>query len=165
MATPRGIANKNPGNLVMSGKEWPHEVPHSRNTDGKFMQFDSMQHGIEALMLNLLYYFKSGRNTVKKILDRWNPPPEDNSNYVVFVSHKTGFSPNQVLVPDRHTIIRLTRAIIDYENGHNTVSNITIHHAYAELHHKVKHHHTQDGNYTLILPAVLLIGYLVLNND
>lgn len=133
MAKARGIANNNPGNLKLTDKQWPGEVARSENTDKPFKQFKTMNAGIQALMVNLLAYFKSGNNTITKILDKWDPKPDDNTPYKKFVSKSTGYGAYKVLAPGSEQITRLTRAMIDFENGTNNITNSQIQEAWDTL--------------------------------
>jgi hypothetical protein len=129
----RGELNNNPGNIVRTLKLWPGEKPWHKSTDNVFKQFETMEYGLQALMRNLLSYFRSGNNTITKILDKWDPKPDDNSNYILAVSKSTGFGPSQVLVPGVTEIAALTRAIVDFENGSNNITNEQIQEAAANL--------------------------------
>jgi hypothetical protein len=129
----RGILNNNPGNLTRTPKLWPGEVALDKNTDKKFKQFVSMDYGLQALMRNLLSYFKSGNNTIMKILDKWDPKPDNNKPYIKAVSKATGIGPSQVIVPGKKELSGLTRGIVDFENGSNNITNDQISQAYDNL--------------------------------
>lgn len=133
MANARGIVNKNPGNLVKTKKLWPGEISLEKNTDRSFKQFTSMDFGLQALMRNLLSYFRSGNNTINKILDKWDPEPDDNTEYKKSVSKSTGYGVSETLLPEASVLIRLTRAIVDFENGSNNITNSQISQAYDNL--------------------------------
>ena len=49
----RGIRNNNPGNLEKRTTDWQGKVPHPQNTDSRFEQFDTIEHGLRALMINV----------------------------------------------------------------------------------------------------------------
>lgn len=120
---PRGLRNKNPGNIKISkDNPWEGEVPHSMNTDGTFEQFYEMQYGVRA-MVRLLYGY-SGRfkkMTLQEMIHRYAPPIEnDTDDYVLKVVEDTGVLPDQPIAPifkDRSLLKSLIVSMIHHENG------------------------------------------------
>lgn len=171
MATARGIINNNPGNLVRTYKKskgvfipylWKGEVPHSESSDKTFKQFYTMNEGLQALMRNLITYINSGNNTITKILDKWDPPPDDNTNYKNYVTKSTGYGAYRVL-PDRSgEITRLTRAIVDFENGPNNITNSQIEKAYGEL-GRSPAAAGKKNNVPALIGTALVIGFILKN--
>lgn len=116
---PRGIRNNNPGNIRW-GDEWQGLVPEAQRTDKSFCQFKSAEYGIRAMIIILRnYQRKYGLNTVSKIIGRWAPPNENNTqSYINGVAQSVGVSPDQEIdVTDSRVIIPLVEAVIKHENG------------------------------------------------
>ena len=94
---PRGLRMNNPGNIRISTTKWKGEVIPS--ADKSFKQFESMQYGYRA-MLKLIRNYKIlyGLDTIRKIISRWAPTNENNTNaYINFVSKYTGYQPDTVI--------------------------------------------------------------------
>ena len=85
-----------------------------------FEHFQSIEMGIRAGIITLQTYFKKYRvNTVNGIISRFAPSTEnDTENYIKFVADQVGVSPNNMLVPDKETLWRLSKAITAMENGY-----------------------------------------------
>ena len=96
MTTPRGIRNKNPGNIE-KGPDWLGLAKDQRS-DNRFAVFEAPQFGIRALCKVLLTYHRkrkaadgSAIDTVKEVIDRWAPPTENNSDaYASMVRQAVG---------------------------------------------------------------------------
>ncbi len=115
---PRGIRNNNPGNIEKSYTLWKGEIPHLKNTDGRFKQFYNYAYGVRAAILNVKAYAKKGFTTPRQIINRWAPPGENNTeNYIRFVSGYTGIPENTPVPYEKQTIQKLIEAIIIKENG------------------------------------------------
>lgn len=111
----RGIRNNNPGNI-----RWDGLVPKSQRTDKSFCQFTAPEYGIRAMIIILRNYEKKhGLNTVRKIINRWAPPVEnDTEAYVNSVAKQVGVDADKVIdVTDSRVMIPLLEAIITHENG------------------------------------------------
>ena len=111
---PRGIRNKNPGNIEHNpGNDWRGQV----GSDGRYAVFDNPVNGIRALARLLVNYGRFyGLVSVGGIISRWAPDSEnDTASYVRAVSDRLGVQPFDVLedgqLPD------LVKAIIHHENG------------------------------------------------
>ena len=113
----RGIANKNPGNIVYTGIPWQGLI----GSDEKgFCVFESHRQGIRAIAKNLTTYRnKHGADTVEEIISRWAPPKANNTaRYIRDVARETGYSPKQKLDLRNHdTLTTLTMAIAKYDSG------------------------------------------------
>jgi len=115
----RGIRNNNPGNIRW-GDDWDGLVPKSQRTDKSFCQFTAPEYGIRAMIIILRNYEKKhGLNTVRKIINRWAPPVEnDTEAYVNSVAKQVGVDADKVIdVTDSRVMIPLLEAIITHENG------------------------------------------------
>jgi hypothetical protein len=116
MTAPRGLRNNNPGNIRLSTDKWQGQVP---GEDDAFVTFATMAYGIRALVVLLRSYrSKYGLDTVRKIISRWAPPSEnDTEAYVAAVCKPGGLDPDAVLPNDRLTYEYLARRIALHENG------------------------------------------------
>lgn len=112
----RGLRNNNPGNIRLSTTQWQGQVP---GEDTAFVTFETMAHGIRALVVLLQTYFNKHRlDTVRKIISRWAPPSENDTDaYIAAVCKPGNLDPNQILTPDRLTLEYLARQIAKHENG------------------------------------------------
>ena len=81
---PRGIRNKNPGNIKL-GTAWDGLA--DEQSDPTFCVFKETVWGIRALMRILLVYrFSHKKSNVDDIISRWAPPSEnDTQAYIKFV--------------------------------------------------------------------------------
>ena len=89
---PRGVRNNNPGNIRNSErKEWMGEVNSHLRSDQSFEEFETMGHGIRAMMKLLLNYQKTlGLRTTRELVSRWAPHSEnDTGSYVRSVCKET----------------------------------------------------------------------------
>jgi len=101
----RGVRNKNVGNIKIAANAWKGKIPVEKNTDGVFEQFETFEHGIRAMIITLMnYYKKYSLNTVEKIISRYCPPFDDQLNvsnptdaYIDFVSKKLGVDKSEKL--------------------------------------------------------------------
>ena len=119
MKQPRGIRNRNPGNIRW-GDPWQGLVPGTKRTDASFCQFVSDAYGIRALARTLItYQDKYGILTIEDAIARWAPPEKnDTLSYQNAVAKATGFALNEVLdFQDYHVLRLLVSAIIRHENG------------------------------------------------
>ncbi len=134
MGTPRGIANNNPGNIIITGENWRGKVPVSQNTDGTFEQFTSMMYGVRALIKNLYSYFKSTPNiTLAEISYRWNPDknPANVEAYTSHLEERTGLKRNESVELTEENLKKITKAITEIENGYSWgIDNSIIDQAY-----------------------------------
>jgi hypothetical protein len=111
----RGERNKNPGNIVKSNLNWVGKVS---GNDTKFETFNDPIFGIRAISRLLASYHKRGLNTIRAMISTYAPSTENaTENYINFVSNKTGIPADQILVLDNDTLVKLTSAIIEFENG------------------------------------------------
>ena len=114
---PRGIRNHNPGN-IRKGENW--KGLSDKQTDSPFCVFVSPEYGIRALVKVLLTYYKKYQlNTVKKIIGRYAPPNENETeSYIQSVAGMLGVLPDEVIdVSSPAVLLVLLRAIIRHENG------------------------------------------------
>lgn len=114
---PRGIRNNNTGNIRIGNQAWQGKI--ADNTDTVFEQFDTMEHGIRALMIILRTYMAKYKcDTIEKIIRRFAPSNEnDTEAYIENVVRHTGFSRKEKLTFNEDTIFGLVMAISFHENG------------------------------------------------
>lgn len=116
--TVRGIRNMNPGNIRL-GESWLGL--RTKQTDPDFCQFTSMIYGCRALLKLLRTYVeKRGCTTIRKVVERWAPPSEnDTSSYVLSVAAACRRDPDERLPVDVDPLIYLdlARAIARHECG------------------------------------------------
>lgn len=119
MNLPRGIRNRNPGNIRW-GDPWQGLLPADRRTDDDFCQFVSDTYGIRALAITLItYQDKYGIRTIRGIIRRWAPPSENNTDgYVRYVSLWSGKDADTTLdMHDFEDLLDIASGIIRMENG------------------------------------------------
>lgn len=122
---PRGIRNNNPGNLNFAGQAG---ATKEGGPNGRFAVFGSMQEGVAALVRQIGLYVKRGRNTIRKILEVYAPPGENNTNaYIAAVSKALGIGPDDALdTENAQQVMGLVRAIANHENGRGFLSDADI---------------------------------------
>lgn len=115
---PRGIRNNNVGNIIIANNDWKGKVPLASNTDGKFEQFYTFEHGLRALLVLLKNYIKNGNDSVKEIIEKYAPSSEnDTTSYMNVVANKLNVNPTQSITFDKTTALVLVTAINFVENG------------------------------------------------
>ena len=122
---PRGIRNNNPGNLNFAGQAG---ATKEGGPNGRFAVFGTMQEGVAALVRQIGLYVKRGRNTIRKILEVYAPPGENNTGaYIAAVSKALGIGPDEALdTENAQQVMGLVRAIVNHENGKGFVSDADI---------------------------------------
>ena len=116
---PRGYYNNNPLNIRISKDQWQGKV--TPNTDGAFEQFIDMAHGYRAALIILRNYIKKYNcNTLRKIITRWAPPSENNTeSYIKNVSRLSGVGENEIIAPtDKERLVKIAYAMSISENGY-----------------------------------------------
>lgn len=117
--TPRNIRNNNPLNIRRSKDKWQGLA--AKQSDSSFFKFESMEMGWRAafIILTKTYYHKYRLFTIRKIISRWAPPAEnDTEAYVKRVSDLTGIDPDEPLgipslYPSRWMAVGLAMAIVE----------------------------------------------------
>lgn len=110
----RGARNNNPCNLVDNGQDWFGKI----GNDGRFMVFDTPEHGIRACAVMFRnYYNKHKLDTVRKIVARMAPEHEnDTKKYMRQLAHilKVGVDEKINFIERMHDVLS---AVIFLENG------------------------------------------------
>ena len=117
--TPRNIRNNNPLNIRRSKDKW--QGLDAKQNDPSFFKFESMEMGWRAafVILTKTYYHKYRLFTIRKIISRWAPPAEnDTEAYIKRVSDLTGIDPDEPLgipslYPSRWMAVGLAMAIVE----------------------------------------------------
>lgn len=112
----RGERNNNCGNIKYSkNRNWKGRV--TERTDTVFEQFIQFRYGTAAMIILLTEYINSGL-TLRKIIYKYAPPSENDSNgYLNTVASKAGFGLDSTLSPDKKTLQGLVLAMTFVENG------------------------------------------------
>ena len=122
---PRGIRNNNPLNIRRSKDQW--KGLKAQQQDASFCQFESLEYGWRAAfyLLTRTYYHKYRLFTIRKIIGKWAPPGENNTEvYIQNVSRLTGIAPDEPIgipsdQPARWIMLGLAMAI--QENGPESI--------------------------------------------
>ncbi len=125
MIPTRGERNNNPGNIRKSPIAWRGEIPGS---DSSFETFQTPELGIRALGKLLRHYVDEGFNTTRKIIERYAPHTENDTNaYLAAVCTQCKTAPEtQIDLASDVVLCALVAAIITHENGRCIYSNSTI---------------------------------------
>lgn len=111
---PRGIRNRNPGNIEYG--KFARSMG-ATGSDGRFAVFESMEDGIRAAVALLKSYAERGIDTVQSIISRWAPSKDGNNTkaYIDAVAKQIGVSPDAHLNIDQ--LSEVANAIFRHENG------------------------------------------------
>lgn len=114
----RGLRNNNPLNIRISTDKFDGEIQPSQ--DKAFKQFKTMAYGYRAAFKVLrTYIVKYQCNTVDKIIARWAPSSENDTNsYIKSVVSQTNIASGSKINPDTKDImVDLVCAMSRQENG------------------------------------------------
>ncbi|MGX1022518.1 hypothetical protein AB7M33_005194 [Pseudomonas sp. Y3 TE3536] len=128
MSIPRGVRNKNPGNIDFNLRNaWQGQLGLEVGVaNPRFARFDVAENGIRALgKLLINYRDKDGQpgvgglgiDTVRETISRWAPGNEnDTEAYIAAVARKLGVNANDVInIKDVSTLRVVVGAIIAHE--------------------------------------------------
>jgi hypothetical protein len=128
---PRGIRNNNPGNIRITPIVWHGEVV---GDDSEFEEFDTLAHGVRAMLKLLQNYHKQGLTSIRAIVSKYAPPFENNTKrYIDIVSRIAGWSPDNYIPFEKYWFMRLVDAMCIVENGLDYISDATLEEAANEL--------------------------------
>ena len=115
---PRGLRNNNPLNIRHSADNFQGEI---KGNDKSFKTFSSMPYGYRAGFVILSTYLSRGLNTIEKIISKWAPPVEnDTESYIKNVEKWSGVPRYKVLTgADGADYILIVAAMSFVENGQN----------------------------------------------
>ena len=117
--TSRNIRNNNPLNIRRSKDKWQGLA--AKQSDSSFFKFESMEMGWRAafVILTKTYYHKYRLFTIRKIIKRWAPSVENDTDaYIKKVSDLTGIDPDEPLgipslYPSRWMSLGMAMAIVE----------------------------------------------------
>ncbi|WP_248322037.1 hypothetical protein [Caballeronia sp. Sq4a] len=113
-SAPRGIRNNNPGNIRYG--EFARSAGAVGADSGGFAVFADMSAGIEATVKLLRSYASRGFDTIRKIISRWAPANEnDTQAYIAAVAKQIGVSADAQLSVDQ--LRGVAGSIFQHENG------------------------------------------------
>jgi hypothetical protein len=120
--TPRGLRNNNPLNIRHNADVFQGET---KGNDKSFKTFSTMPYGYRAAFVTLATYLSRGWNTIEKIISRWAPPIEnDTEKYIANVEKWSGVPRNRILTAvDGADYIMIVSAMCAVENGVNADIN------------------------------------------
>ncbi len=121
--TPRGYRNNNPLNLRHSPDTFKGEI---KSTDKHFEQYQSIEYGYRAAFVTLhTYLTKYGCNTIEKIITRFAPSCENDTQvYITNVAKWSGVPKDRVLTAsDGADYILIVAAMSAVENSINADIN------------------------------------------
>lgn len=117
----RGIRNNNPGNIdFKSTNSWYGQIGIEQDVPSpRFARFDMPENGIRAIAKLLMGYHGKGFNTVRKMINRWAPPKEnDTGAYVKAVADRLDIGEDVILTISVYLLQVMVTAIIQHENGY-----------------------------------------------
>lgn len=120
---PRGLRNRNPGNIRRSKVRYRDEVTPSR--DPEFREFRTIEAGYRAMFVLLhTYRIKHGCTTLREMISRYAPPSENNTSaYVQRVASQSGIDPDTTLdTLDGEQMRPIVEAMSAVENGVATIA-------------------------------------------
>lgn len=114
---PRGLRNRNPGNIRRSSVRYKGET---ESRDAAFKAFHSMAWGYRAMFVLLhTYRVRHGIATLRGMIARWAPPAEnDTEAYLRTVVRRSGVDPDtEIDTRDRSAMTCIAAAMAHVENG------------------------------------------------
>lgn len=116
MAT-RGYRNNNPGNIRKTASVWIGQVLPGDDPD--FITFSSIGYGYRAMFVLLKNYINKGYNTIDKMINRWAPSSENNTQaYITHMVQLTGISSDTIIeFSNAENMQKIVAAIAYHENG------------------------------------------------
>lgn len=115
---PRGLRNHNPLNIRKTGDCWQGIA--KVQSDKAFVVFETNQYGYRAAFrLFKTYKNKYGCNTLRKIITKWAPPAEnDTEKYIKEVSRMSGIGPELLVdLRNEEQMVAIVTAMAIVENG------------------------------------------------
>lgn len=113
----RGLRNRSPGNLRHNPAiKWRGEI--EPDPEG-YARFDTDHHGLRACALDIVTKWRRGLNTVRKIIEVYAPPSEnDTAAYINAVCGAIGAMQDAPLKLDSPDMLaRFVKAVVKHECG------------------------------------------------
>lgn len=106
---PLGVKNNNPLNIRKSSQKFINE----QKSDNAFKKFSSMAFGIRAAIRIIhTYYFNYKLNTISKIIHRWAPNNEnDTDSYITTVSKRAHIMPDTIFIWTKDNVLDIIKAM------------------------------------------------------
>ncbi len=130
---PRGIRNRNPGNVKRSGSAWLGKIPFSQSTDSTFEQFSEPLYGLRVIAYLLLKFQRDkGKKTIRQLIGEsggWAPTESDKnpSSYATWVAAQLGVSETAAIdLYAGRNLERMVAAIVQFENGQQPYTSALI---------------------------------------
>lgn len=99
-----------------------------------FEQFDTMESGLRAALINIRTYLKRGINTPKAIISTWAPESENpTNNYISFVCAKGGLKPDQKLTFSNADMKKLLIPMSRFEQGKDVITEDMFNKVFGKL--------------------------------
>ena len=128
---PRGYRNNNPLNIRYNKyNSWKGKVEPNTDANNAFEQFVTMPYGYRAALYLLRKYIKSyGCDTISKIIQKWAPPTENNTQ--AYIDHVVSFirqlgtnvtATTSVSPTDKDLLCKLAYAMSIVENGNTAAT-------------------------------------------
>lgn len=114
----RGYKNCNPGNIRINSDKFLGEIIPSG--DKEFKRFESMAYGYRAMFVILRNYKRNyALDTIRKMIHRWAPENENNTNsYINVVSDRSGIPADDPIdTNSKEQMTRIVAAMSYVENG------------------------------------------------
>lgn len=114
----RGYRNCNPGNIRINSDKFLGEIIPSG--DKEFKRFESMAYGYRAMFVILRNYKRNyALDTIRKMIHRWAPENENNTNsYIYVVSDRSGIPADDPIDTNSgEQMTRIVAAMSYVENG------------------------------------------------
>ena len=110
------IKRNNPGNIRATSTKWLGENTPKGEA---FCHFRDLLYGCRAMLKLLKRYIEVKEcKTIRKVVSRWAPPSENNTrSYIDYVARSMDTHPDDDLVVDKDTLIRLASAMTWMEHG------------------------------------------------
>lgn len=136
---PRGIRNKNPGNIDFNPRNnWQGQLGLEEGVaNPRFARFSHAKWGIRALAKLLINYRnkegtpgigKPGIDTPLEFINRWAPSNENNTMaYAQAIAKRLGVGVRDpIVITKRETLVQVVTGIIVHENGQNPYDDALI---------------------------------------
>lgn len=119
----RGIRNNNPFNIKKSHHDWLGKKQDG--ADPTFEQFDTLELGVRAGLKLLTTYINRGYDTPEKIIKRFAPTSENNTeNYIDFICYAGQgriYINRTKRITNRLVLCTIASRMLRYENSLNMV--------------------------------------------
>ena len=163
---PLGLRLNNPGNLIITADRWKGGIyPGNHN---RFVTFENILFGLRAKFIDILGDIIKGANTPTKLITQYAPPNENQTQvYINNVSRALGIGPNDKIPFNESSILKLSRAILNQENGQSYAALISD----QDLKDALKLVPAEKKNFNKVVAItgvsliLVVLGYLLLTSE